>query len=87
MQKHTYMPKNIKIVRKFNMYPTTTSCACVIYLHIKRFTHLKKSDLFKFEDTYQEILQKIVSELSLKNVSYVGHDIGYQSFFLQHLFD
>lgn len=25
------------------MYPTTTSCACVIYLHIKRFTHLKKS--------------------------------------------
>ena len=31
------------MVRKFNMYPTTTSCACVIYFHIKRFTHLKNS--------------------------------------------
>ena len=29
------------MVRKFNMYPTTT-CAYVIYLHIKRFSHLKK---------------------------------------------
>ena len=43
MQKHTYIPKNIKMVRKFNMYPTITSCACVIYLHKKSFTHLKKS--------------------------------------------
>ena len=29
------------MVRKFNMYPTTRSCACVIYLHIKRFIYLK----------------------------------------------
>ena len=35
--------KTSKMVRKFNMYPITRSCACVIYLHIKFFTHLKKS--------------------------------------------
>ena len=72
------MPKNIKMVRKFNMYPTKISCACVIDFQIKRFTHLKKSLTYSNLRIHtNNFLQKIVFELSPKNVSHGDHDFGY----------
>ena len=55
MQNYAYVPKNIKMVRKFNMYPTTTSCVCVcdLFSHKKVYPTQKIFYLFKFEDTYQ----------------------------------
>ena len=53
MQKHTYMPRNIKMVRKFNMYYNNKLCVCDLSSHKKVYPSQEIFDLFKFEDTYQ----------------------------------